>query len=182
MLHFLYIFTFVYVPFLLLTPRGSCWFASRDLRFLSICLGRTSFGHCLPCPCRGYTLTLGSITGIAWFVFLLSRGVFLVYSGSRAVWKLRLLCQRPLVCGSLRWNCGIVVLLLNGLDAFPSGGFLGSWSGIGLILVRDGCIPGSPSGSCPRGTWLLRSHGRGLGFFRRRGCGSSTSHPGGRWI
>ena len=163
------------MPFLLLTPRGSRWFDGSGFRFLIICLGR-----CPPCPRRGcaLTLTLGSITGIAWFVFLLSRGVFLVYGGSRARWNLRLLRQRPVVCGSLRWN-GDIVLLLNRLDTFPSGRFLGSWGGIGLTLVKDGCVSGSPPGGCPQ-TWLL-SRSSGLGFFRGCGCSSPTSHPGGRW-
>jgi len=139
-----------YAPFSLLTPRSPCLSDSRGLRFLGICLGRRSLGHRPSRPCRRCALTLRVVTGIAWFVLLLGRGVFLGHGSSRAGWKLRLFHQRPLLCGSLGWNGGVVFLLLDSLDTFPSSRSLGNWSGIGLILVRDGCIPGSPPGGCPR--------------------------------
>jgi len=170
------------VQFSLLIPRRSRWFSSRGLRFLSICLNRRCLGHRPPRPCWRYSLTLGIITGITWFVFLLGRNVFLVGGSSRAGRKLRLLRQRPFLCGSLGWNAGIIVLFFNRLDTFPSGGFLESWSGVGLILVKDGCVPGSSSGSYPRRTWLLCRRGSNLILLRRRGCGSPTGHPGERWV
>jgi hypothetical protein len=170
------------MAFSLLTPRSSRWFGSRGLRFLSICLDRRNFGRRPPRPCWRCSLTLRIVTGITWFVLLLGRGVFLGRGSSRAGRKLRLLRQHPFVCGSLGWNSGIIVLLFNRLDTFPSGGFLESWSRVGMILVRDGCVPGSSPGSYPRGTRFLCCRGSGLILLRRRGCGSPTGYPGGGWI
>ena len=127
-------------------------------------------------------MTLGTVTGIIWFVLLLGGDVLLGRGSSRAGGKLRLLCQCPFVCDSLGWNGGIIVLFLNRLDTLPSGGFLESWSGVRLILVGDRCVPGSSPGSYPRGTRFLSRRESGFIFLRRRGCGSPTNHPGGRWI
>lgn len=172
-------------PFLLLAPRCSCGSSSRNVRFLSICLGRGNLVCRPPRPCRGCTLTLGIVTGVAWFVLLLGRGVFAGYGIPRARWELRLLRQCSLVCSRLGWNRVIVFLLLDSLDPFPPSRFLGGWGRAGLVLIGDRCVPRTPPGSCPRvrrgGRFLCR-RGGGLALFRRGGCGSTTGHPAGRRV
>lgn len=168
-----------------LTPRSPRGSGGRSLRFLRVCPSRGSLGHRSFLPGRRCPLNLGVVNRIAWFILLLGGGVLLGRCSPRAGWELRLLRQRPLVCGGLRWNGGIIFLLLDSFDTSPSGGFLGSWSRVGLVLVGDGCISCSPPGGCPRvrrRTRFLGRRGSGLNLFRRGGCGSPTGHSGGRWI